>query len=89
MVTRFRSASFVPKLPERKHRGKHQPNDSVRPYTQMMLCGLDAGLTMQDMRDMKYTHLMQVLYEWEDMHDADVEEVVDATSADVKALMRL
>lgn len=55
----------------------------------MMLCGLDAGLTMQDIRDMKYTHLMQILYEWEDMHDADVEEVVDATSADVKALMRL
>ena len=55
----------------------------------MMLCGLDAGLTMQDMRDMKYTHLMQILYEWEDMHDADVEEVVDATSADVEALMRL
>ena len=55
----------------------------------MMLCGLDAGLTMQDMREMKYTHLMQILYEWEDMHDADVEETVDATPADVKALMRL
>lgn len=55
----------------------------------MMLCGLDAGLTMRDMRDMKYTHLMQVLYEWEDMNDADVEEVVDATSDDVKALARM
>ena len=55
----------------------------------MMLCGLEAGLTMQDMHEMKFTHLMQVLYEWEDMHDADVEEVVEATSDDVKALTRL
>ena len=55
----------------------------------MMLCGLDAGLCMADMHEMKYTHLMQVLYEWEDMHDADVEETVEATSDDVRALMRL
>lgn len=55
----------------------------------MMLCGLKAGLTVQDMHDMKYTHLMQVLFEWEDMNDADVDEVVEATSDDVRALMRL
>jgi len=55
----------------------------------MMLCGLEAGLTMQDMHDMKYTHMMQILFEWEDMNDADVDEVVEATSADVKALTRL
>lgn len=55
----------------------------------MMLCGLEAGLTMRDMRDMKYTHLMQVLYEWEDMHGAEVDEVVEATPADVRALMNL
>lgn len=55
----------------------------------MMLCGLEAGLTVRDMRKMKYTHLMQVLYEWEDMHGAEVDEVVDATPADVRALMRL
>ncbi len=55
----------------------------------MMLCGLDAGLTIQDMRDMKYTHLMQVLYEWEDMNGAEVDEVVEATHEDIMALMRL
>lgn len=55
----------------------------------MMLCGLEAGLTSEDMRDMKYTHLMQILYEWEDMHGAEVDETVEATSADIKALMRL
>ena len=55
----------------------------------MMLCGLEAGLSMQDMREMKYTHVMQALYEWEDMHGADVDETVDARPADVRALMRL
>ena len=55
----------------------------------MMLCGLEAGLSVGDMRRMKYTHLMQVLYEWEDMNGADVDEVVDATPADVRALMKL
>lgn len=80
----------MPKLPKRTHREKRQKRESsVRPYTQMLLCGLEAGLTVQDMHDMKYTHLMQTLYEWEDMHDADVEEVVEATSADVMALTRL
>ena len=79
----------MPSLPERILRGKKQRDKSIRPYTQMMLCGLDAGLSMDDMRGMKYTHLMQILYEWEDMHDADVDEVVEATSNDVKALMRL
>ena len=34
----------------------------------MALCGLSAGLTWRDMRLMKYTHLLQFLYEWEDMH---------------------
>ena len=55
----------------------------------MALCGLDAGLTMRDMRDMKYTHLMQILFEWEDMQGAEVDETVDATGADVRALMKL
>ena len=55
----------------------------------MAVCGLSAGLTWQDMRHMKYTHLMQVLWEWEDANGADVTEYVDATSADVKALMKL
>lgn len=55
----------------------------------MMLCGLQAGLSVEDMRHMKYTHLMQVLYEWEDMNGADVTEYVEATPADVKMLMSL
>lgn len=55
----------------------------------MMLCGLDAGLSIADMREMKYTHLMQILYEWEDMQGADVDEYIDATGADVRALTRI
>ena len=55
----------------------------------MALCGLSAGLTWRDMRRMKYTHLLQLLYEWEDMQGGVVDETVDATSADVKALARL
>ena len=55
----------------------------------MALSGLEAGLTWQDMRHMKYTHLMQLLYEWEDMHGVDVDEIVDATPSDVMALTKL
>ena len=55
----------------------------------MALLGLEAGLRWRDMRHMKYTHLMQLLFEWEDMHGGDVDEVVNATSDDVKALARL
>lgn len=49
----------------------------------MALLALESGLSWRDMRRMKYTHLMQLLYEWEDMHGADVDEVVDATSFDM------
>ena len=52
----------------------------------MALNGLEAGLSWRDMRRMKYTHLMQLLFEWQDMHGADVEETVDATFDDVRAL---
>lgn len=55
----------------------------------MALHGLEAGLSMQDMRGMKYTHLMQILWEWEDMNGAEVDETVDATPRDVMALTRL
>lgn len=55
----------------------------------MLLCGLDAGLTVRDMQAMKYTHVLQVLWEWEDMHGADVDEVRDATPSDVMALTRM
>ena len=49
----------------------------------MALCGLEAGLTWEDLRHMKYTHLMLFLYEWEDMHDADVVETRQATDEDL------
>lgn len=55
----------------------------------MALNGLQAGLTWSDLRHMKYTHLMLLLYEWEDMHDAEVDETRDATTADLHALMNL
>ena len=55
----------------------------------MALHGLSAGLGWRDLRHMKYTHLMQLLYEWEDMNGADVDEIRDATPGDVMALTRL
>lgn len=50
---------------------------------QMALCGLGAGLSWEDLRHMKYTHLMLLLYEWEDMHDVDVVETRQATDEDL------
>ena len=55
----------------------------------MALNGLEAGLSWRDMRHMKYTHLIQLLWEWADLHGAEAEETVDATPADVMALMRI
>lgn len=55
----------------------------------MVLNGLSAGLSWDDMRHMKYTHLEQMLWEWDDMHGADSEEVRDATPEDVMALTRI
>lgn len=49
----------------------------------MALLALESGLSWRDLRRMKYTHLMQLLYEWEDMHGSEAEEVVDATSFDM------
>lgn len=79
----------MPELPKRTPKKRKSNDRTPRPYTQMMLCGLEAGLSIDDMRDMKYTHLMQILYEWEDMHGAEVDEVVEATPADVMALTRM
>lgn len=55
----------------------------------MCASGLSAGLALEDMRHMKYTHLMQILYEWEDMNGAEVDEVRDATGDDVRWMMSL
>lgn len=56
----------------------------------MMLCGLDAGLTRSDMREMKYTEVVQVIWEWEDMHDTgDRPNVRDATQDDIDWLKSL
>lgn len=55
----------------------------------MAINGLQMGLTWSEMRHMKYTHLMQLLFEWEDMHGDEIDETRDATDADLRALMRL
>lgn len=55
----------------------------------MAVQGLEAGLTWSEMRHMKHTHLIQLLWEWEDMHGAEVDETRDATPKDVMALTRL
>ena len=55
----------------------------------MALNAMAAGLTWADLRHMKYTHVMQLLYEWEDMNGVECDEVRDATADDVMALTRL
>ena len=55
----------------------------------MAMSGLSAGLSMPDLRNIKYTHLMQMLWEWDEMHGAEYDETCDATSSDVMALTRL
>lgn len=47
------------------------------------------GLSREDMRHMKHTHLMCLIYEHEDYMGADVDETVDATDADRKLIMSL
>lgn len=55
----------------------------------MAVSGLAAGLTWDEMRSMKYTHLMQILWEWEDMKGAQVDETRDATESDIEMLKSL
>ena len=55
----------------------------------MALNGLAAGLSWRDMRHMKYTHLMQLLYEHDDMHGSDAVETRDATLEDLKLIDRM
>ena len=76
-------------MPERKPKEKNDREGSRRPYTAMAVSALSAGLSWRDLRQMKYTHLMQILWEWDDMHGAEYDEIVDATPADVMALTRL
>lgn len=81
----------MPKLPKRTPRKKNSNSRETTPrkYTQMALLGLEAGLSWEDMRHMKFTHLQQIIWEWEDMHGAEYDEVRDATGADVRALTRM
>lgn len=78
----------MPNLPERKS-NKKSSRSTTRPYTAMAVNALQVGLSWEDLRHIKYTHLMQVLWEWEDMNGADVDETVDATPSDVNILMRM
>lgn len=55
----------------------------------MAVSAMSMGLSWRDLRHMKYTHLMQLLWEWEDANGADVTEYVDATPEDVIALTKL
>jgi hypothetical protein len=55
----------------------------------MALNALHAGLSWEDLRHIKYTHLMLLLYEYDDMNGADADETRDATGADVRALMSI
>ena len=55
----------------------------------MAVSAMQAGLSWRDLRHMKYTHLMQVLWDWEDMNGADVDEIVDAKPSDVSILKRM
>lgn len=80
----------MPELPKRTVKNsKGDPPATSRRYTRMALGGLSAGLSWRDMRHMKYTHLMQILWEWDDMNGAETDETVDATPSDVMALTRL
>lgn len=55
----------------------------------MAVSALTVGLSWRDLRHIKYTHLMQLLWEWEDLHGAEVDETRDATPQDVMNLMRI
>ena len=44
-------------------------DEDLRPYTGLVLCGLHSGLSREDMRHMKYTTLVQTVWEWEDLND--------------------
>lgn len=55
----------------------------------MAVHGMQAGLSWRDMRFMKYTHLMQLLWEWDDANGAECDEVEDAKPGDVRFLMSM
>jgi len=70
------------KRESKKKRNKDDEED-LRPYTGLVLCGLHAGLTREDMRHMKYTALVQTVWEWEDVNDpGSHSETRKATEAD-------
>ena len=76
-------------MPERKPSKEEKSSPTSRPFARMALCALDSGLGWRDMRHMKYTHLMQLLFEWEDMRGADVDEVREGTKENMLAIARL
>ena len=55
----------------------------------MAVNGLAIGLSWEDMRTMKFTNMIQLMWAWDDLHGAEEDETRDATSSDVKALMAL
>ena len=83
------TASFVPQLPKRTSKKKDSDSTTERPFNRMAVSALTVGLSWRDLQHIKYTHLMQLLWEWEDLHGAEVDETRDATPQDVMNLMRI
>ena len=81
----------MPELPKRETKpGKGEKRGAPRhPYAHMAVCGLSMGLSWPDMRFMKHTHLMQLLWEYDDMNGAETVEVRDAGDADIEAMMMM
>lgn len=78
----------MPELPERKRSRDGERRPTPRPFAAMAVNAMGAGLSWCDLRQMKYTHLMQLLYEYEDMHsDADGGE--EPPSNDAAGLLSL
>lgn len=80
----------MPRIPQRKPRDSgDDARGAARPYTQWMLLGLQTGLALSDIREMKYTHLVQTVYAWQDMHGVEYDEVREATGADTRLLKEM
>lgn len=58
-------------------------------FARTAMGALSAGLSWRDLRHMKYTHLVLLLYAYEDNIGAEYDEVSDAKPSDVRMLMSM
>lgn len=81
----------MPKLPDRKPRTKSKSSQrkSRRPFTCMAVSGLGLGLTYSEMNRMKYTHLVQLLWEADEASGTEYVETRDATMDDLRMMMNM